>query len=438
MPDGRRHLGLDDRRFIEASLAGGTSFTFMARRLGVAETTVSREVKRNMVEEDARRGGSRTCENEWRCEARGLCDPACAGLCRECGKVNCAKVCPEYVRRQCPRIARKPYVCNGCAAVQHGAECGFARRFYDAARAQAMSEARLSNARSGIDLTSDELVRMVEVVKPLLAKGQSLEHIWATHPGEFPVTSRTFYTYVEDGLLDICNMDLPKKVRYKKRRRKRAEPSLNPIYDGRRYGDFNLLPAEARARAVEMDCVEGRQRDKKVILTMLFRHCNFQAMRLLPRHTRLCVQEALDGLERAIGLETFRDRLGLILTDHGHEFNNFIDLEKSCTAPGEKRCTIYYCDPMRSDQKGGCERNHVVLRQILPKGTSVDALDGEAVSLACSHINSYARPILGNRAPFDILAEEMPAEFFEFIGAARIEPEDIVLKPSLLSRWLET
>ena len=437
MPAGKKHLGIDDRRFIEASLTGGASFAFMSRRLGVAETTVSREVQRNMVGESLARYGSSTCDNEWRCEASGLCDPSCEGKCRECGKVNCARVCPAYSPRQCPRIERKPYVCNGCAAVHHGADCGFARRFYDSARAQAKAESRLSNARSGIDLTADELEAMVEVVRPLLAKGQSLEHIWATHPGEFPVTSRTFYTYIEDGILEIRNIDLPKKVRYKKRRKKkRAETSSNPAYDGRRHEDFQKLPEEARARAVEMDCVEGRQSDKKAILTLLFRHCNFQAMALLERHTRACVQEELDRIERAIGLEAFREHLGVILTDHGHEFNNFVDLEKSCTAEGERRCTIYYCDAMRSDQKGGCERNHVLMRSVVPKGRSVDGLDGEAVALMCSHVNSYARPVLGNRAPIDILAEEMPPGFFGAIGASKVEPDDIVLKPSLLDRWL--
>ena len=229
----KRHLNNDDRRFIEVSLRGGVSFAFMAKKLGVHDTTITREIKRNMVEERSPKIGSSACENSWRCEARALCGQDCGSPCKDCAEIDCTLVCGAFARRTCPRTLRKPHVCNGCAAVQYGADCGFARRFYDAEIAQRMSDERLCASRAGIGLTGEELEAMVDVVRPLLRKGQSLEHIWATHPGEFPVTARTFYKYIEDGLLDICNIELPKKVRYKKRRCKRSEPSLNPLYDGR-------------------------------------------------------------------------------------------------------------------------------------------------------------------------------------------------------------
>ena len=431
----KRHLNNDDRRFIEVSLRGGVSFAFMAKKLGVHDTTITREIKRNMVEERSPKIGSSACENSWRCEARALCGQDCGSPCKDCAEIDCTLVCGAFARRTCPRTLRKPYVCNGCAAVQYGADCGFARRFYDAEIAQRMSDERLCTSRAGIGLTGEELEAMVDVVRPLLRKGQSLEHIWATHPGEFPVTARTFYKYIEDGLLDICNIELPKKVRYKKRRCKRSEPSLNPLYDGRRYSDFDALAEAEKAKAVEMDCVESARGSSKVLLTLLFRSCNFQGAMLMPEHTRACVQDRLDSVEREIGLEAFREHLGVIVTDHGHESNNFNALEASCTAKGEKRCSIYYCDPNRPDQKGACERNHVLVRLVIPKKTSFEPLDDDAVALMCSHVNSYARPILGNRAPIEVAAEELPASLLRCFGAERIEPESIVLKPSLLSRW---
>lgn len=54
---------------------------------------------------------------------------------------------------------------------------------------------------------------MVAVVKPLMRKGQSLSHIWQTHGSEFPIGARTFYRYINLGILDICNLELPKKVK---------------------------------------------------------------------------------------------------------------------------------------------------------------------------------------------------------------------------------
>ena len=38
------------------------------------------------------------------------------------------------------------------------------------------------------------------------------------------------------------------------------------------------------------------------------------------------------------------------------------------------RSSIYYCDPMRSGQKGGIEQAHTMLRMILPKKTSFEYL----------------------------------------------------------------
>ena len=41
---------------------------------------------------------------------------------------------------------------------------------------------------------------------------------------------------------------------------------------------------------------------------------------------------------------------------------------------GSKRTSIYYCDPMRSGQKGGLEQAHTMLRMILPKKTNFEFL----------------------------------------------------------------
>lgn len=434
MPGGNKHLDYEDRKFMECSLDAGLSFTFISKKLGVHETTVSREVKRNMREVESSRS-SRACSNDWMCVTIGLCDPDCTMLCKDCSKVDCTKLCSGYEPNNCPKLEKKPYVCNGCAALMHKNSCRFRRWRYDASFAQGVSDKRASDSRAGIDVTADELKAMVEVVKPLLKKGQSLEHIWATHPGEFPVTARTFYSYIEDGILDILSIDLPKKVKYKKRKRKSksAEPSLNPIYDGRTYADFEVLDDEVKGHAVEMDCVESARGSKKVILTLLFRSCNYQIMILLKEHTREQVQTALDGIERLIGLDAFREHMGTILTDHGHEFNNFNELEASCTVKGEKRCKVYFCNPNSPNQKGACEKNHVELRKILPKKTSFTTLTPEMVALVASHVNSYTRPALNGESPISVAKKRLPAGLIDGVGIFHVDPEDIILKPALLS-----
>ena len=48
----------------------------------------------------------------------------------------------------------------------------------------------------------------------------SFEAIWATHADELPVGVRTLYHYQEAGILGTADIELPRKVRMKKRRKR--------------------------------------------------------------------------------------------------------------------------------------------------------------------------------------------------------------------------
>lgn len=61
---------------------------------------------------------------------------------------------------------------------------------------------------------------------------------------------------------------------------------------------------------------------------------------------------------------------------------------------GMERSSIYYCNPMRSGQKGGVEHAHTLLRRVLPKGTSFEFLTQWDENLIVNHINSLPRESL--------------------------------------------
>ena len=114
----------------------------------------------------------------------------------------------------------------------------------------------------------------------------------------------------------------------------------------------------------------------------------FQIYVLLERHDRAHVVAALDWLEGLLGgPEAFRRVFGLILTDRGCEFDDIAGIER------DGRCRVFYADPQRSDQKGACEKNHVELRKVIPKDTTIDGLGLDAWILAgvCSNVNSSLR-----------------------------------------------
>ena len=85
-----------------------------------------------------------------------------------------------------------------------------------------------------------------------------------------------------------------------------------------------------------------------------------------------------------------------VLTDNGAELSDEAAIAALLgEGPGETR--LFYCAPGRSDQKGACERNHVEIRKLLPKGRGLrfDRLVPADLSLAMSHVNSEPRGALG-------------------------------------------
>ena len=77
--------------------------------------------------------------------------------------------------------------------------------------------------------------------------------------------------------------------------------------------------------------------------------------------------------------EVFTSLFQVILTDRGSEFTNPLAIEFN--KGNGRRTHIFYCDPQRSDQKGGCEVTHEMIRRVLPKKTSFDNLTQDDINL---------------------------------------------------------
>jgi IS30 family transposase len=259
--------------------------------------------------------------------------------------------------------------------------------------------------------------------------------IWMTHGDAMPCSERTFYRLVHDvSLTGISAMDLPFAVRYRPRKpeaRCSRQNIKTEILVGRTYADFLTLSAEEQACAVEMDCVIGLKYDRQCLLTLYWREYSFQMAILLDAHNSQSVIAALDSLERSfVGYFPW-----LILCDRGSEFADALGIERpSCSFDDiDKRTSLYYCDPRRSDQKGRCENAHRLIRRVLPKGkASFDDLAEDQIALMVSHINSMPRTSLDGKSPMSLAMEHLPEQFFVDYNLELIRPEEIVLKPHLL------
>lgn len=267
-----------------------------------------------------------------------------------------------------------------------------------------------------------------------MRKGQSLGAIWANHGDELPVCERTGYLYQQKGLLTCANIEHPRIVRVKVRKKGAPRGTERVDRSGRTYDDFVALPIEEQVRVAQADSVEGFKHNFYDLLSIRLVAAPFHLYQRKAHASSDAVVDCLDALERILGSpEAFSALLDPMLADRGSEFDDFEGIERSCLVPNTRRCRLYYCDAMAANQKAQVERGHEELRRILPKGRSdFDALGDVDVAAICSHVNSYPLPSRGGRCAFDCALGIVPQELLGALGLARIAPDDVVLRPSLV------
>lgn len=216
-----KHMGIEQRRAIECGLNDKRSLSEISRQIGFDVSSVRREILRNRREDGPSRSRGRDkndCAHLRTCAVRGLCGNGCERrLCRRCELPCQAMGCTLYAARSCRTVERAPFACNACG--RYGT-CTLPRFKYSAESADAASRRRARESREGVDLTEGEMEALVGTVRDGIAKGQSIHHIFETR--ELPCSERSFYRYVEDEKVPVLSIELAKKVRYKKRRRKPA------------------------------------------------------------------------------------------------------------------------------------------------------------------------------------------------------------------------
>ena len=253
------------------------------------------------------------------------------------------------------------------------------------------------------------------------------------NPDMFILNEKTVYRYVSDGLLSAKNGDMPRVCMLKPRKKKPAEHKVDKkCRIGRNYEDFNtFISNNPEATVTEMDSVIGRV-GGKVLLTLMLRSCGFMFAFIRDSNNSQSVIDTFESLWNTAGENLFIKLFEVLLTDNGSEFSNPSALEHDTF--GKRRTHVFYCNPYASYQKPRVERNHELLRQILPKGTSFDDLVQDDINVAFSHINSYSRPILNDKAPYDLFEYLYGRKLLTTLGIKRIPSNEIILRPSLLQK----
>ena len=398
-----KHLSKEEREIIEYLLNNQYSLTNIANTISRDKTTISKEIKKHRQ--------IRKTDNI----TKNLCIHR-----SKCKEFNCSqnKDCFDMV---CPLLKKSPYVCNGCEKRVH---CRFIKYFYDARISNNEYKDSLTNSRIGVRISKDKEKEIENTIYDLIInKNQSVNEIYINYPDLLDFSKPTFYSYINQGLFHLKNIDLRRKVTYKPRikenKRNRIETKIRI---NRTYKDFlNFISLHPNFNIVEMDTVEGTK-GGKVFLTLIFRKHNLMLIFLLNSKTKEEVIKVLDYLKILLGETLFIKLFRIILTDNGSEFFEPDSIEK---INNKKRINLFYCDPCASWQKGCIEKNHEYIRYVLPKGSTFNFLTNNDVNLLVSHINNTPRGILNNKTPYNSFKEEFGEDILTKLNISYVCPKNV-------------
>ena len=380
-----KHLTLSDRNDIQLGLERGETFKAIGQLILKDPTTVSKEVKRNKQIRDS------TSNN-----------------------------------LPCPLLDKAPFVCNGCPKRRQN--CGYQKIFYLAKQAQKQYEQTLVEAREGTTLNSQTFWDMDKIISDGVKKGQHIYHILKLITSmlapqlSIDTSEKGTCLSLRLILLEPLNLKKEEKIIYLpflKKPKKAAPMRISKI----------IYPLTNLNYWLEMDTVMGRM-GGKVLLTFNLSFCNFIFARLLDNKTALEVTKHLYDIKNTLHQadKDFFQLFPVILTDNGGEFARVDDIEMDVR--GESK--LFFCDPNRSDQKGRIEKNHTLIRDILPKGTSFDNLTQEDINLVCSHVNSVKRAALNGKSAYELFAFTYGEEIPKLLGISKIPAEDVCQSSKLL------
>ena len=391
-----RQLNFLQRETIQILLNKGKTFTEIGEAIGKDRTTVSKEIKRNRY--------IKSCFYE-SFDIIGINDAI----------------------SKCTNLQNKPYVCNTCSKKN---QCNKHHLYYEYKLAQKNYEQNLINSRTGVNIKPETINDIEMQIVPLIKhKKQSVNQVYINHSDILYFSKTTFYKYVDIGIFSLTNADLPKKIRYKKRKYNNTDKTNKrelSLLKGRKYENFiEFTSNHPKMNIVEMDTVIGKRTDGKCLLTLYIRKTHFMLIFLLNKKDSASVNAKINFIKSTLGISYYSKVFRIFLTDNGCEFFSVLNFETDLDT-GKKVSNIFFCHPYSSYEKHGIEVNHEYIRRVFPKGTSFNNLTDFVVKNLQDNINSIPRVSLNNETPYNLTKKLYP-ELIKKLECNYIVPDDVSL-----------
>lgn len=95
---------------------------------------------------------------------------------------------------------------------------------------------------------------------------------------------------------------------------------------------------------------------------------------------------------------------------------------------------LFFCDPYCSWQKPGVEKDHSILRNYLPKGSSFDWLDQEDIDIIFSHINSAKRAKHNGKSYYDYFCFLNDKKILDCLNIKKIPDTEVIQNELLVKK----
>ena len=292
---------------------------------------------------------------------------SCAAIARNLGKHR-SSIYRELHRNKCP---------------SHG--------YYVVDKADSYSRSRRSISRRNRHYNDDDFA----IVRQYLGEKWSPEQIvgYLKSKGERTMSHETIYQYiwrnkVDGGLLWSYLRQSSKQ----RRKRYKAYDSRGRLANKRHISE---RPKSVETRKYkghwEIDLVHGRG-SSDCIVTLLERKTGYVMIGKLPNKSTASLNKKAINLIRRSPI-----KFKTITADNGTEFHQYAQIEKQC------HLKFYFATPYHSWERGSSENVNGLIRQYLPKGTSMAKLTQPQCDEIANKLNNRPRKRHNYKSPMEIL-----------------------------------
>lgn len=233
------------------------------------------------------------------------------------------------------------------------------------------------------------------IVEQKIRLNWSPEQIANWMPGEHGVhiSTETIYQYIYKDRREGGNLIAHLRHRFRKRRKRYRSKDYRGVLRGKRM--IGERPQEINNRESighwEIDTMLGKG-SKRCIATLVERKTGYLIIGILDARTVECLNAKVIELIGRHNMPFLS-----ITADNGTEFHGYKDIEQAT------KTTFFFATPHHSWERGTNENTNGLIRQYLPKGTSMRRVTQDMCDLIAKEINERPRKRLDYTSPSDCI-----------------------------------